>query len=126
VKTVENKKPKNIKDIYDALPADSRNSLMDFAEFLFQRDAPAEAVSLQKQELPRPETESVVAALKRLNASYPMIERKLVFHESSSLMTEHILQGRDAGDVIDELESLFDRHYQALLTAQEAADVDES
>lgn len=115
---VENNKSRTINEIYEALPSDSRKSLMDFAEFLFQRDAIEETGELEKLDIPRPETESVVAALKRLNKTYPMIEKKLVFHESSSLMTEHIMQGRDAVEVIDELESLFEQRYNAVLSPQ--------
>lgn len=109
---VENKKPNKINDIYDALPSDSRKSLMDFAEYLYQRDGIIEPVLTEKLDIPRPEEESVVAALKRLNKTYAMIEKKLVFHEASSLMTDHIMQGRAAVEVIDELEALFDKHYQ--------------
>ena len=113
---VENKKTKDLNDIYQSLPSDSRKSLMDFAEFLYQRDAITEPVAVEKLDIARPENETVVAALKRLNATYPMIERKLVFHEASSLMTAHIMQGRDVVEVIDELEALFDKHYQELIS----------
>lgn len=94
---------------------ESRKSLMDFAEFLIQRDGATELVAPEKLDISRPEKESVVAALKRLNQTYPMIERKLLFHEASSLMTDHIMQGRDVVEVIDELEGLFDKHYQGFL-----------
>ncbi|MDH5426118.1 MAG: hypothetical protein OEY29_14110 [Gammaproteobacteria bacterium] len=109
----------NISDIYEALPSASRKSLMDFAEFLFQRDGTTESVASEKLDILRPEKESVVAALKRLNQTYPMIERKLLFHEASSLMTDHIMQGRDVDEVIDELEALFDKHYQDFLQASQ-------
>jgi len=112
---VENKKVKNINDIYDALPSESKKTLMDFAEFLYLRDGDCEPVVSKKLDIARPDSESVVAALKRLNQTYPMIERKLVFHEASSLMTDHIMQGRDVIEVIDELEALFDKHYQEFL-----------
>lgn len=112
---VKKNRSKSISDIYDALPPASQQALMDFAEFLYQRDATEPAPSAEKQPIPRPEKESVVAALKRLNLTYPMIERNQVFHEASSLMTEHIMQGRDAADVIDELEQLFEKHYQTFM-----------
>ena len=113
---VENKKIKKINDIYEALPSDSRKSLMDFAQYLYQRDGINDSVSSEKLDIPRPEKESVIAALKRLNLTYPMVERKLLFHEASSLMTSHIMQGREAVEVIDEMESLFDKHYQEFLS----------
>lgn len=112
---VSNKKTKKIKEIYDALPSESRKTLMDFAEFLFQRDADLAPVVSEKLDISRPEKESVVAALKRLNLTYPMIEKKLIFHQASSLMTEHVMQGRDVIEVIDELENLFGKHYQDFL-----------
>jgi len=112
---VENKKSKTIDDIYGMLSTDSQKSLMDYAEFLCQRDGVVEPELEEKLDLPRPQKESVVAALKRLNHSYPMIEKKRVFHEASSLMTDHIMQGRDAIEVIDELEMLFNKTYQDYL-----------
>jgi len=119
---VENTKKKNINDIYQSLSPESQQSLLDFAEFLTQRDGVHPPEQQQKLEIPRPDEESVVTALKRLNQTYPMIERKLVFHEASSLMTEHIMQGRDATAVIDELEALFEQHYQQYLQAFESDD----
>lgn len=116
---ISNNKTKKISDIYDALPSESRKTLMDFADFLFQRDGVVEQVPTEKLDIARPEKESVVAALKRLNHTYPMVDKKLVFHESSSLMTDHVLQGRDVIEVIDELEALFDKHYQEGLSASE-------
>lgn len=112
---MSNTKKNKISDIYDALPSESRKTLMDFAEFLFQRDGMVEAVATVKLDIPRPEKESVVAALKRLNQTYEMIEKKLIFHEASALMTEHVMQGRDVVEVIDELEVLFNEHYQDFL-----------
>lgn len=114
---IENNKKKSINDIYQTLSPEAQQSLMDFAEFLQQRDGSVPAEKQKKQEIARPAKESVVAALKRLNQVYPMIERKLVFHDASSLMTEHIMQGRDSVEVIDELEALFEKHYQQYLQA---------
>lgn len=116
---IENKRKKNISDIYHSLSSDAQQSLMDFAEFLSQRETGMVVEKQFKQAIDRPENESVVTALKRLNQTYPMIERKLVFHEASSLMTEHIMQGRDAKEVVDELEALFARHYQEYLQSFE-------
>ena len=119
MKVIENNKNKDINDIYQSLSPESKHSLLDYAEYLSQRDGPGVVEKQLKQEMPRPQDESVVAALKRLNQTYPMIERKLIFHEASSLMTEHIMQGREAIAVIDDLETLFDQHYQQYLQAFE-------
>jgi hypothetical protein len=61
---------------------------------------------------PRPESESVVAAIKRLTGSYPMLEKQALFSKTSELMSAHLLQGRDAEEIIDELESVFHKHYR--------------
>ena len=56
----------------------------------------------------------MVKAIKRLTATYHMIDRDRLLNETSSLMTAHVIHGRKAAEVIDELEVLFQRHYQEL------------
>ena len=41
-----------------------------------------------------------------------MLDKATLLNDTSRLMTEHILQGRDKIEVIDELETLFLQHYQ--------------
>ena len=41
-----------------------------------------------------------------------MLDRSRMLNETSSLMTQHVIHGRAAGEVIDELEQLFRRHYE--------------
>ena len=43
-----------------------------------------------------------------------MLDKKQMLGVTSDLVTQHILQGRDAAEVIDELEDLFTQHYQQL------------
>ena len=63
----------------------------------------------------RPEEENVVVAIKRLRATYPMLEPAKLLNETCDLMNQHIMQGRNAVEVIiDELEMLFRRHYEQL------------
>lgn len=85
-----------------------RLTLQKFAEFLAgqnsQKTAPAPTEPIP---IPRPEKENVIKAVKRLTATYPMIDTKDIFHETSSLMNQHLLNGKPANEVIDELESLF-------------------
>lgn len=102
--------------LFDRLDEQGRRSLLDFAEFLAERYAASEPDNtIPVPELsPRPENESVVKAIKRLSASYPMLDRSAIFHQASALMTEHIMQGRPADEVIDDLEQLFEREYQKL------------
>ena len=64
----------------------------------------------------RPEQESVIKAIKRLNATYPMLERNKLLHETSNQMTRHVIHGVPALQVIDELEVMFLRHYELLVS----------
>jgi hypothetical protein len=98
---------------FRALPDTQRHGLMDYAEFLVERVSPLEqAMPLAPLEIPRPEKESVVKAIKRLRQTYPMIDRAKILHETSALMTQHLVHGKAAAEVIDELEGLFRRHYE--------------
>lgn len=94
-----------------ALSEEGKSSLLDFAEFLLAKQPVEEAVPQEPLEIPRPESESVVKAIQRLTRTYPMIDKGQLFNESSMLMSQHIMQGREAVDVIDELEALFLEHY---------------
>ncbi|MEW5770395.1 MAG: hypothetical protein AB1831_08525 [Pseudomonadota bacterium] len=99
---------------FRALPQARQQGLLDYAEFLLGR-APGDTPALPVQPLaiPRPERESVVKAIKRLRETYPMIDRAKILHEASGLMTQHLVHGKSAPEVIDELELLFRRHYEA-------------
>ena len=100
-------------EIFAQLPAAEQQTLLAFAEFLASRLPPP--VPVQPQLIPRPTEESVVAAIKRLAQSYPMLDKATMLDKTSLLMTEHILSGRDKVEVIDELEQLFSEHYQAFM-----------
>ena len=109
-------------ELFAALDEQSRHSLIAFAEFLANRtpaDAvaqPEAAIPIEPKLIPRPAKESVVKAIQRLSASYHRIQRDKMLDETSSLMMSHVMQGRDARSVIDELERLFERHYQRYLS----------
>lgn len=104
---------------FSKLSESQRQSLLHFAEFLAQKaddtgdDKPEEISKPILQE--RPVEETVVGAIKRLTASYPMLEKDKLFNETSVLMTKHVMQGHEANLVIDELEVLFKRHYDELI-----------
>ena len=88
-----------------AMGPDDRRTLLEFARFLASRAnraAPAARV-----DLPWPRTETVVQAVKRLNASYPTLERKRLVARVGVLLSSHMVDGRDAATVIDELEELY-------------------
>lgn len=81
-------------------------------EFLSSRGIPSSLTPLPPAALPRPEKESVVKAIKRLRATYPMLDQNKLFNETSGHMTDHVMHGKSAAEVIDELEAMFARHYQ--------------
>lgn len=100
-------------NLFRSLEDAQQITLLTFATFLISQQIPAAFQEVPKpQLLPRPEQESVVKALKRLKTSYPMLESDVLLHASSALMTEHIMQGRSASAVIDDLEQLFANMYQ--------------
>lgn len=98
--------------LFRGLDEQARCSLLDFARFLESRAAerplPQPDVPSRPVGIPRPERETVVEALRRLARNYPMLNRDELLHESAALMSSHILQGRPAAEVIDDLERLFE------------------
>lgn len=109
------------------LPQEQVEQLIEYAEFLLERHGAAEenlpAGELPSPEdIPRPAQESVIQAIRRLSASYPMLQRRALLDETSTLMTQHILGGRGAVEIIDELELLFRRHYDALAEGTQDSD----
>jgi hypothetical protein len=114
---------KRLTGILRQLPAAQAAMLLEFAEFLLQRYdaaglAEGEAAGAPEipapVEIPRPTEETVVKAVKRLRATYPMLDARKLLNQTSDLMTQHIVQGREAVEVIEELEILFRSHYEKL------------
>lgn len=104
--------------LFRQLSAADRDSLLAFAEFLVQRAAASTArqsdagTAVEPVDIPRPQKETVIAAMRRLSATYPMLNKDDLLHEASELMTAHVMQGRPAVKVIDELEAVFRRHFE--------------
>jgi hypothetical protein len=110
-----------------SLESGHRASLLAFARFLASGQAGAPAVpatgevpalvSRQPEQEPQPEArpdeETVIAAIKRLRRVYPMLDAGEMLQETSALMASHVMQGRPAAAVIDELEALFAARYAA-------------
>lgn len=104
---------KKLVRLFRSLSGEQRQTVMAFVEFLTSRqEAGAGQLQAQPEPIPRPEQESMVKAIKRLLATYPMLERGKLLHETSACMTRHVMQGRPAAEVIDELEIVFARHYE--------------
>jgi len=104
------KQQKRLGEVFSQLPAEQQGLLLDFAEFLHQRYPPAPQATEPKA-IPRPAKESVVAAVKRLSATYPMLEKAALLGETSNLVSQHLMGGREASAVIDDLDALFRDHY---------------
>jgi hypothetical protein len=106
--------------LFKGLDAGDQNALMAFAEFLHKREGSQNDEIDQEQSqgpiiIERPEEESVVAAIKRLTTSYHMLDTSALLTETSSLMTSHLIHGRSSSEVIDELEALFTKEYEAFV-----------
>lgn len=112
--------------LFRALDAQSRQTLLSFAEFLSERSNAIELGSgdgaepdalepcpLEPLLEPRPVQETVVSAIRRLRRTYPMLDGSAMLTQASSLMAAHVLHGRSAVSVIDELETLFKERFEA-------------
>jgi hypothetical protein len=106
---------KALVELFNALDREGQQSLFDYAEFLQSRCGDASQEIGEPLDIPRAENETVVGAIKRLKQTYPMIDSMNVFAVASNLMTEHMVSGRDADEVINEIEALFEQTYQRLL-----------
>ena len=106
------------------LGATDQASLLAFAEFLCSRQPAVAAARPQPpQAIPdpvpveRPPTESVVAGLKRLARTYPMLDKSEMLSATSDLVATHIMKGTEPATVIDQLEGIFREHYEQLRSA---------
>ncbi|MDA8093069.1 MAG: Crp/Fnr family transcriptional regulator [Betaproteobacteria bacterium] len=113
---------KRLLKYFRGLPSAQRETLLAFAEFLAGRhEVAAPELVGSPVALARPVEESVVKAIKRLRATYPMVDASKLLHETSHYMSQHVMQGKPAKEVIDELEVVFARHYERLTQPEEAA-----
>jgi len=108
-------------DLFAGLDEGGQASLLAFAEFLASRnsappsvpDRPPASVS-EPENIARPADESIVAALKRLAKTYPMLDKTEMLGATSDMVATHIMQGTDAALVIDQLEAVFADRYRQL------------
>jgi hypothetical protein len=114
---------KRLTEILRKLSPAQAAALLEFAEFMLMRHGAlgqeagvnAGSVDIPKPlEIPRPSEETVVKAVKRLRATYPMLDPRKLLNQTSELMTQHIVQGREAVEVIEELEILFRTNYEKM------------
>ena len=104
-------------EIFERLAPAQQETLISFAEFLTERsDEPGAAAASSGEVVPitRPAGETVTMAIRRLVMTYPMLDRRKLMAEAAHFMAQHALEGRDAREVIDELEGVFRRHYRKM------------
>ena len=109
------KSKKKLLEYFDSLPDEAAQHLVDFAEFLASRYQTESNEISSPETIARPEKESVVAAVKRLSATYPMLNKDTLLDKTASLVTQHMIQGKAAAEVIDELEQIFSEAYASLV-----------
>ncbi len=105
--------------LYESMDDERKQSLCDFADFLYAKADPVIKEIPLPEEISRPQEETVVGAIKRLKLTYHMVESMSVFSSASSLMTDHMVSGREVVEVIDEMEVLFEDAYKNLLQDSE-------
>lgn len=108
-----NPRERRLLKCFRALNATDREALEAFAAFLAQRHTAEKGQNARPAPPPyepRPEQETVIAAIKRLRRNHPGLDAAALLDKASLLMSGHLLQGRPAAEIIDELEALFARH----------------
>ena len=107
------KNRRRLLEILDRLPPEKVELVTDFAQFLFEHYGTG-TQSTKPLSITPPPDESVVDAIKRMRATYPMLDPANLLQHCAELMTQHIMSGRDRQQIISELESLFQQQYQTL------------
>jgi len=107
--------------LFKALNVSKQETLISFAEFLLAQANEDNDPNLEQGDkkqtitepldIERPENESVIKGIKRLSETYPMVNKDNILHPISDLMTAHMLQGKEAEKIIDELEAVFLKEY---------------
>ena len=119
-KNVFNKEEMRLLKSFRLLENQDKQSVISFAAFLAAEKNPTsqqeiianEVISDTPKDIPRPKKETVIGAIKRLSEKYPMLDKGSMLDDTSVLMSAHLLQGRTAQEVIDDLELLFQKYYK--------------
>ncbi|TXH76021.1 MAG: hypothetical protein E6Q85_04115 [Thiothrix sp.] len=105
---------KRLRQLFRELAAHDQTTLLKFAEFLASTSVESNPIPSQCPEpdlTVRPASESVIKAIKRLKASYSMLSADALLQPTSDLVAAHMIKGRPANEVIDELEQVFAAQY---------------
>lgn len=114
-----NKSEKKLIRLYEELTPIERQMLISYAAFLVEHTTKNKTIEVPI-DIIRPSEESIVAAIKRLSASYSMLDKSKLLSDVSEKVTQHIVFGREASEVIDELEVFFQQNYRQYVTEKEA------
>jgi len=120
----------NLLALFKQLSEQEARTLLRFAEFLAGSDSPIEIVSEpgntetapveqpaavrsipKPVHIERPQQEKVVDALKRMSATYPMLDKKSLLDKASALVAQHVMFGQPAEVVINQIENMFMKEY---------------
>ena len=110
---------KQITKLISQLNEQDQKTLMAFAEFLHANKTSHPENIAKPKIIPPMDGESVIAALKRLSAMYYMLDKTKMLNETSELVSQHVMQGREKTEVIALCEKLFEDHYQSMLNKKE-------
>ena len=121
-------------DFYQDLSAQDQYSLLRYAEFLATgaiisepvgssalpvddnavsavESLPSRAIIPKPEKIKAPAEERVVEALKRMSATYPMLEKNKLLNKASELVAQHIMFSKPAVIVIKDIEAMFAEAY---------------
>ena len=111
----------HLTELFRQLPASDQLTLLAFGEFLASRGSSGAVVPVKEAVviadpvvIERPPGESIVAALRRLSKTYPMLDKTEMLSATSDLVAANIMQGTDAVEVVDQLEDIFRGLYEKL------------
>lgn len=93
-------------EAYRRLTPAARRALVRHAQAEAARQVPVPASQRLHE---RPHGETVVHAIRRLARAYPGLDRNRLLAATSRCLAGHMLDGREASEVIGELEALFAR-----------------
>lgn len=103
--------------LMNSLGMEHQQAIVDYATFMVQqyKIQPSEDARQEPKSIARPGVETVIAAIKRLKKTYYMLDEGKLLNDTSALMGQHIMQGKEASKVIDELETTFQTQYEQYL-----------
>ncbi|MGN7613013.1 hypothetical protein ACQZV8_13115 [Magnetococcales bacterium HHB-1] len=113
---------KELIKIWQNLSKEDRHSLVMFARFLNQQKEEEDddtTMTLEEEitlagpvDIPAPDQENAVQALKRLKKTYPMVETDMSLLDEASRLVAKAVMGASHAAVILEMEKLFVDRYQ--------------